>query len=163
MGLLCDVFEDIATINTKYYEGRIKGLTGEINIGSFTYFKGILQKKDKIGQITIIPIKDENTGYIAIKFTYKRTIHKALDQITELNWNKEIKCFILLANRKDLFNFIQKASRQLKICVHNELTITDTAIHRLLMEQAYLKDYSFKSCPIEYLKYMQAIFHIENK
>ncbi|MFC2104688.1 tyrosine-type recombinase/integrase [Bacteroidota bacterium] len=155
VGLLCDVFEDIATINTRYYEGKIKGRTGEINIGSLTYFKGILQTKDKIGQIALIPIKDENTGLIAIKFTYKKVIQKVLDQLTELVWNKELKCFTLRANKKVFHNFIQKASTQLKICIHNELTITDTHINRLLMEQAYVKDYSFKTCPIDYLKYMQ--------
>ena len=155
VGLLCDVFEDIATINTRYYEGKIKGRTGEINIGSLTYFKGVLQKKTKIGQTTLIPIKDENKGFIAIKFTYKKAIHKVLDQLTELVWNEELKCFTLRPNKTVLLNFIQKASRQLKICVHNELTITDTAINRLLFEQAYVKEYSFKTCPIDYLKYMQ--------
>lgn len=155
VGLLCDVFEDVATINTRYYEGKIKGQTGEINIGNFTYFKGVLQTKDKIGRISLLPIKDENTGFIAIKFTYKKAMHKLLDQLSELTWHKELKCFTLRANKMVLHNFIQKVSPQLKICIHNELSITDTHINRLLMEQTYVKDYSFKTCPIDYLKYMQ--------
>ncbi len=59
VGLLKDVFEDIAIIDTKYYQAILKNHTEEIVIGDVTYFNGVLESIEKLGVIMLVPYKKD--------------------------------------------------------------------------------------------------------
>ncbi|WP_428744944.1 hypothetical protein [Tenacibaculum sp.] len=68
IALITDLFEDIAVINTNYYEAKLKGHTDEITIGDATYFTGVLELAQKIGKITLFPYKKGSLRLIVIKY-----------------------------------------------------------------------------------------------
>lgn len=154
VGILCDLFDDIAELNTHYYEAKIKGKTGSVNIGTTNYYRKALKPVEKIGQIILVPIKKQKYKYLLIKYTYNKSIYNLLNKTDDVWWSKEFRCFTLRPNKKIIYTFIKAVSGKLQVRIHNELTITDIYINRLLFEQHYEKAYPFKSCPIEYLKYM---------
>ncbi len=57
IGLLVDIFEDIAEINTHYYEAQLKGKAEETIIIDCSYFNGVLQPIEKLGAINPSSIK----------------------------------------------------------------------------------------------------------
>jgi integrase/recombinase XerD len=154
VGLLTDLFNDLALVNTNYYEARLKGKTDEVVIGNTSYFKEVLLPQTKIGQVTLVPYRNGEFRTLCIKFVYNKQIYNLLTNTPQVRWNKQLRCFTLPPARKILHDFIKFTSNQLRICIHNELKITDYAIQHLLMEQGYIKDFHFKSCPVEYIKYM---------
>ncbi|MFA6401034.1 MAG: tyrosine-type recombinase/integrase [Salinivirgaceae bacterium] len=155
VGLLKDLFEDIAAVDTHYFEAKLQNRTGLVDIGNTTYFRGVLEQPVKIGQIMLVPVIKNEAKILAIKFTYKKEIYQVLSSNTHSRWDKELRCFTLQASRMVLQKFIQSVSNALKICLHNELTISDFQIQSLLFEQAYKKGNGYKSVPLEFLKYMQ--------
>jgi len=155
IGLLKDLFEDIAEVNTHYYEAKLKNQTGMVDIGNIAYFRGVLEPAIKIGQITLVPVIKNEGKVLAIKFTYKKEIYQLLSSNVHSKWDKELRCFTLQASKTVLQKFLQSVTGTLKICLHNELTISDYQIQSILFEQAYKKGANFKSVPIEFLKYMQ--------
>ncbi len=154
IGLLIDIFEDIAEINTFYLQAKLKGNTDKIVIGDATYFNGILQPQDKLGTVMLVPYKNENERFLLIKYKYKKSINNLLVNSIYAQWNSSLNEFILKPKIKDVKSFIQNTSSNLKIQLHNELEIKDPNILKLLFEQAYKHDLYFKGVPLEFLKHM---------
>jgi len=145
VGLLSDLFEDIAILNTRYYEAKLVEKSGKINIGNSTYFKDVLIQEKKMGQVLLVPIKQENSRLIAIKYTHTRFIYDLLTSSDEAVWNKELRCFCIRPSKTILIKFIDKLSNNLKIQIHNEISITDISIIKKLLEQSYKKPSRFKT------------------
>ena len=154
VGLLKDVFDDIAIVNTHYYEANLKSSAEEVQIGDAVYFKGVLHKKDKIGTINIIPLKTNEYRLLAIKFIHNNDIQEHLKNNIYCRWSNELNLFVIEPKTSLFLNFLKHAVVNLQIRIHNELTITDYRILQILLEQAYKKEYDFKSCPLDFLKFM---------
>ncbi|MBN2164917.1 MAG: tyrosine-type recombinase/integrase [Marinilabiliaceae bacterium] len=154
VGLLQDLFDDIADINTNFYEARLNKSTTEIQIGDDVYYNGVLERCEKIGAITIVPIKDGDERFLAIKYVPSKKITDILRQNKYCNWNNDLKLFVVKPKSNLFLYFIKHTIPYLQIRLQNELIINDSKIMSILMEQAYKKDKDYKSCPIEFLKYM---------
>ncbi len=154
VGLLIDLFEDIATISTKYYQAQIKNNTEEIVIGDATYFNGILEPQPKIGTVMLVPYKQSEERFLIIKYKYTKNINQLLVKNTFAQWNSQLKEFVLLPKINIVKGFVKSTCVQLKIRLYNNLEIKDCDIMQLLFEQAYKRSIYFKSVPIEYLKFM---------
>ncbi|MCU4177722.1 tyrosine-type recombinase/integrase [Carboxylicivirga sp. N1Y90] len=155
IGHLIDVFDDIAEVNSTYYHAKLKENTEQVVIGDTYYFKGILEKKDKLGSITLVPHKNDNERLIVVSFKANKNIYEVLSNCQWLHWHKELRAYTLLPNRTTVIRFLEEVTNHLRIKLHNELSIVDYRILQLLFEQAYQKSLYFKSCPIEFIKFMQ--------
>ncbi len=155
IGLLIDVFEDIAEINTTYYQAQLKGNTEETIIGDTVYFKGILEPKEKLGVVMLIPFKKDGQKLLIIKYKYSKTVNEILVRNSFAWWNNIINEFTLLPKLNQVNGFITTVSSSLKIKLHNQLKITDCKIIQKLYEQSYCKDALFKSVPLDFLKFLQ--------
>ncbi|TRX61670.1 tyrosine-type recombinase/integrase [Carboxylicivirga sp. M1479] len=155
IGHLIDVFDDIAAINRSYYHAKLKENTEQVTIGDTHYFTGVLEKSNKLGSITLVPYKTESLRCIVISFKSNKHIFKVLSDCQLAQWNKDIRAFILPPNRSVIIRFLEEITSLLRVKLHNELTIVDYRILQLLFEQAYSKSLYFKSCPIEFIKFMQ--------
>ncbi len=162
IGLLVDIFEDIAEINTHYYEAQLKGKAEKTIIGDCSYFNGVLQPIEKLGAITLVPYKDANNRFIVVKYRYSKNVNKILVNCKNSHWNQELKMFVIQPKLQYLKAFINEVLPKLQIRINNELKIKDYHILQLLYEQAYNKDYLFKSCPVEFIKFMQLKGYSEN-
>lgn len=157
VGLLKDLFEDIAYVSTKYYQAELRGNIEKTVIGDTVYFNGILESNEKLGAIMLVPYKDKDKDerLIIIKYKYSNSVNRILANNSYAKWNATIKDFTLKPKLNIIYSFIDSVSNQLKIRIHNELNIRDYTINQKLYEQEYVKDIFFKSVPIEFLKYMQ--------
>lgn len=154
IGLLKDLFCDIAVISTKYFEADLNSTTKSITIGNATYFKGVLESAPKIGRITLVPYSKDGKRCIVVKYNNQIQINKILIKNKYVGWNSELKLFVIEPKVKVIALFLTAVSNQLQVKLHNELKIRDYRIMQILFEQAYVKGPYFKSCPIEYLQYM---------
>ncbi|MBI9059095.1 MAG: tyrosine-type recombinase/integrase [Labilibaculum sp.] len=154
IGLLKDLFCDIAVISTKYFEANLNSNTESITIGNATYFKGVLESAPKIGNITLVPFKNDGKRCIVIKYNNGCSINKILVKNKYARWDRSLKLFVLDPKIKVIALFLNTVSHQLRVKLHNELEIRDYRIMQILFEQAYVKGPYFKSCPKEYLQYM---------
>ncbi len=154
IGLLSDVLEDIAIINTKYYQAQLKNNTDEVVIGDATYFTGILELQDKLGNVMLVPFKEGDRRCIIIKYKYSKAINQILVNDVNCKWDAELKDFVLKPRISEVTDFIEKHNSKIKIQLHNELIIRDCEILQLLLEQAYKRNVNFKSVPKDFLKYM---------
>lgn len=162
VGLLVDIFEDIAEINTQFYEARLAGNTEEVCIGDHTYFNGVLEKAQKCGSVTLAPLKNEYGRFLVVKFTYTKAINQILLKCYHCTWNKELRNFVIEPKVNALLGFIGAVADKLTVRLHNELNIVDSRVLQLLYEQAYKKDLFFKSCSLDFLKYLQLKAYSEN-
>nr|WP_319401863.1 tyrosine-type recombinase/integrase [uncultured Carboxylicivirga sp.] len=155
IGLIKDIFEDIADISTKYYHAELKSNVEKTVIGDTVYFNGILEAKEKYGSIMLVPYHNNDERLIIIKYKFKKSIHQILVKNTYAHWNSSISDFTLEPKLIILSKFIDTVSGDVKIRLHNELKIKDHSIIQKLFEQEYVKDHFFKSVPLDFLKYMQ--------
>ncbi len=155
IGLIKDVFDDIAIVSTKYYQATLKGNVESTVIGNTVYFNGILEAQEKAGVIMLVPYKDDNERCIIIKYKYSNKVNQILVRNPFTQWNKTLKDFTIVPKLSMIHQFVESVSDKLKIRLHNELKIRDHAINQKLFEQEYIKDRFFKSVPIDFLKYMQ--------
>lgn len=154
IGLLKDLFCDIAIINTKYYEASISRNSNNITIGNATYFKGVLEVAAKTGSITLVPYHDNGRRLIIIKYNNSNSITKILEENSNVGWNRELRLFVINPKVEVMLSFLNSIVNRLQIKLHNKLEIRDYRIIQVLFEQTYIKGPNFKSCPGEYLQYM---------
>lgn len=154
IGLLKDLFYDIAIISTKHYEASLDGNTNNITIGDATYFKGVLQMHTKIGSITLVPFCKRKKRLIIIKYNNSIAITKILDQNSNVRWDSDLKLFVIDPKVNMILLFLESAVSHLQVKLHNKLEIKDYRILQILFEQAYIKGINFKSCPKEHLQHM---------
>jgi site-specific recombinase XerD len=154
VGLLIDVFENIAIISTKYYEANLVENKDTVTLGNTVYFKGVLEKKKKNGCINIIPFKGDEGRFLAVKFNYAKIINDLLVKCRNAQWNKDMKLFVIEPKTKVFYYFLKEVVDHVTVKLHNELTITDYEILQILFEQAYVKTSEYKSCPKDFLKFM---------
>ncbi len=162
VGLLIDVFEDIASINTTYYHAQLKGNTEKTIIGDAVYFKGILEPKEKSGVVTLFPYKNNGQKLLIIKYKYSKAVNELLVHNKYAKWNTDLNDFTLLPKLWTIKSFINTVASNIKIQLHNELKINDCTIIQLLYEQNYHKDIFFKSVPLDFLKFLQLKGYSEN-
>jgi len=155
IGLLIDIFDDIAEINSSYYHANLDDNTKGITIGDAHYFTGILEKAEKQGTVNLVPLNNEFGRFVVVRYRHNRSVHKILSQCKNVKWHNELRALVIEPKRQILIRFLEDVTSHLTIRVHNKLAIADYRIMQLLFEQAYKKDLYFKSCPLEFLKYMQ--------
>jgi len=153
IGLLMDVFEDLAEINDFYLHARLKENTDQISIGDDLYFKGVLEKKEKLGFLSIIPVKDTRK-LLALRYKYDKRINHCLKDNRFTQWNDNYSTYVIEANKESLNGFIKTVLDTVTIRINSQLVVKDYQVMQLLFEQAYVKNRYFKSCPLEYIRYM---------
>jgi len=154
VSILHDLFCDIAIVNDYYLDAvpQFKANSFEINTNS--YFKKPLKQITKEGSILLVPYVWNNNKYLIIKYQNNAKITRVLKAISFLHWGEKMKVFYFKANRNNLIEFVKRTTVQLKVKLHHELNVTDTQIKLILLEQSYRRHKEYKSCPIDFIKYM---------
>ncbi len=153
IGYLNDLLSDIADIRSNFYETPLVSVTSNYLIGN-NVFDGVLAQKKKLGSVTLYPVRLNDVIYLAVKYSYSRVIYNIIKNIDGVWWSNELSYFLLARKRDVLYNFIVKASQSLTIRLYNEIKVSAPEILTLLYEQSYVKKATYKSCPMEYLKYL---------
>jgi len=155
IGILRDLFEDIAIINTKHldFHNYKKANVENQSIGNLSIDLR-LQKRENINTITLYPILIKQRSFILFKEIFPKTIFKKVWNSKKIFWDREFKRWIIESSVENVNYLLDLLGDNYYIKISSSLKISDIKLRRRLMEQLYVKDKGFISCPIEYLNFM---------
>lgn len=157
IGLLSELFEDIAIININHlnWKPKIKPDISGANIGFERMEEPPLSKKEKKEVIILFPYEKEGIKLVGFKKYLPKELFYQVQSTNIIYLNKEMGLWQFETVRWKFKKALDLLLGFFVVKLNPELTVSDLEIKRLLLEQSYKKDTRFKSCPIEFLEYMQ--------
>lgn len=157
IGLVKDLFSDIAIVSERYInaQARENPKIEPISIGNFMYTIQALEKRELTESITLFPFEDEGKKLIGFRKHFRNDISQKLLHSKLFTRDKKTEVWQFRASSYYLKKAIDFLLPTFHIKINSALSINDLSIRKLLLEQSYKKDFQFKSCPIEFLEYMQ--------
>jgi len=157
-GIVMELFEDIARVDTNYLDWKPKVMPTIMgnNIGMDMYYdEPALVKREERKKITLFPFENEGIKLVGFKQYFPKPIFYEVYNSEVISWNKDTGMWQFKAGSSQFKKVLNIIMPHYCIRINQELTISDLYIRRILLEQSFQKDHRYKSCPIEFLKYMQ--------
>lgn len=157
IGLVKELFSDIATVSTKHLDWKPwkKPKINSNNIGLTNYYRHALEKREKLSGISLFPYEKEGEKLIGFKHIFSGSRYIEIEQFKICKRDKELRIWYISATAYQLKRVIEYLIPHYTIKINSELKISDLSIRRILLEQSYKKDRYYKSCEMEFLEYMQ--------
>lgn len=157
IGLIKELFSDIAIVSTKYldWKPKLQPKINATNIGASKYDCPALSKRKNLPGILLFPYEEKNKKFIGFKHRFSKSQYQQIQQTKICKRNEEMGIWYFNASSFQLLAVIKYLLPNYSIKINSELRISDLTIRRLLLEQSYKKDSNFKSCKMEFLEYMQ--------
>ncbi len=160
--LLKELFEGIAQVNTDFFEAVPIIRADDVNIGPRACFRYPLVTLRKEGGVLLVPYRAKQKAYILIRSNVGKDLTDTLKNIPAVKWGRRMRVFYFEATRQNICRVVEELGVVYKVKLHHKLTISDMRLTLLLLEQAYEKHPRFKSCPLAFLRYMQARNYAHN-
>ena len=157
ISLIKELFSDIAEVSTRHLNWipRPQLRVTANNIGKWGYEMPALEKREKSESITLFPFEMNGKKLIGFRYIFSKSQYYEIDKINVFNRDKQNHIWYIDANKFQLKKTIEYLLPRYTVKINSELKISDLFLRRMLLEQSYKKDRYFKSCPIEFLEYMQ--------
>lgn len=156
INLLRELFTGVARVSDKYLQASSKINVDEVEIRADISYREPLVVAKKAGQVLLLPKQVKGSSYFLINYQSNAHIHEQLERLNWLSWGSRMRVYYFLATTKNLERFIMEVSGVLQVKLHHSANVCDVRILRILMEQAYVKSHRYKSCPVDYLRFMIA-------
>jgi site-specific recombinase XerD len=155
IGILRDLFEDIAIINTKHldFHNYKKANVENQNLGNLSVDLK-LSKRENLNTLTLYPVIIKQKRFILFKEIFPKSIFRKIWNSDIINWDREYKRWLIESSVDNVNYLLDLLGDNYYIKISSSLKISDIKLRRRLMEQLYNKENSFISCPIEYLNFM---------
>lgn len=160
--LLHDLFEDIALLSDYYLNALIVVSEDGFELSRTTYFSNPLTKRDKVGQILLVPKIVNGERFIVINRSSIKKVNEVIKKLPVVRYGERMKVYYLKASNENLKVFLSEACHVLKVKLHHLLKVNDFEIRRILLEQSYNHHSTYKPCPIEFIKFLYAKNYSEN-
>lgn len=155
VGIMTELFEDIArVISYLDYKERKNFSVKEQTIGA-KFGSNKLQQRENLTTITLLPIDLKGTNYIGINHRFPREKYYQLMDEAFINWNQELRLWVFKSSSYNIRKIFNMLTHGHLIKISSSIQINDIGLRQLLLEQGYAKDHYYKSCPSEFLEYMQ--------
>lgn len=157
MGLLEELFSDIAFVSKKYLfwkpfsKPNIKGNFIGVNLLNTP----TLEKRENLETVTFFPFEACQKKIIGFRKHLSKSIYLQIDPSYKLKYNKEMRLWQFPATSYYLKKTLALLMPDYLIKTSAELKINDLRIRQLLLEQSYVKGRDFKHCPLDFMEYMQ--------
>ena len=157
IGILKELFSDIAEVSTKHlnWTPRPQLKVTANNIGRWGYEMPALEKAEKRGTITLFSFERDGKKLIGFKYVFPKRQYYEIDSSNVFNRDKKMHVWYIAAKKNQLKKTIEYLMHGYTVKISSELKISDLQLRRMLLEHSYKKDRYFKSCPMEFLEYMQ--------
>lgn len=152
--LIKDLFEDIACVNLSKLEWK-KVEVGRSNIGTPANFRD-LKLRSGFEVITLFPYEMDRRPLTGFKHHFERKHYVDVMASGYFKYHKANRIWEIVAKGQRMFEVLVFLTDRFTVKLNAELQISDLKIKRLLLEQSYVKDFDFKSCPLEFLIYLQS-------
>ena len=153
INLLSELFSDIAIVSLKYLQWKELPKISESNIGLNSLDN--IDKRSGINSIYLFPFEDNDKKMIGFKKYFPKAELAEINKLGLFRFNKNHNIWQFPSTRICFTNALEYLMNDNFIKINSELKISDIYIKRILLEQVYIKYRYFKSCPIEFLEYMQ--------
>lgn len=155
VGIITELFEDIAQVIPNLdYKPRKSFTVKEQTIGA-GFEPNKLQQRKNLTTITLLPIDLKGVNYIGIKHMFPREKYHQLMAEAFINWNQELRLWLFKSSSYNIRKIFNLLTHRHIIKISSSIQINDIGLRQLLLEQGYEKDNYYKSCPKEFLEYMQ--------
>jgi len=156
IGIVKDLFWDIAYVSTNYLERRTNNpIVKPNNIGRNYQKQHSLEKRNKRPLITLFPFEGAKGNIVGFKLFFPRELLKRIKQEEPFFRNRDLGIWHFPASRSTFMKALGFLMPLYTIKINADLRISDIRIRRVLLEQSYLKNSLYKNCPLEFLEYMQ--------
>jgi len=155
LNLLQDLFEDICEINTWYLNPRnpVKGKALSVGREKFGHDPLFVRKAEK-KSIVLVPVEKDGAGRILIRHPIDKVIYHKIRTSGSAEWDKENNCWSIEPTNKAILNIFYLLRKVATIKLSHMLTVNDARLIRCLFEQAYMDNYGFKPCPLNFIEKM---------
>ncbi len=155
VGLLTELFDDIADITPFLdYKKRKSFTVNKQNIG--IGFEPVnIQKREGLISITLLPIQIKGKKYIGIKHRFEKSVYWELKLERYINWNSELRLWVFESTNTNINKLYKLLTDKYFIKISASIEISDIWLRQQILEQVYIKDIYYKTCPKEYLAFMQ--------
>jgi len=160
IGLLDEVFSDIAELNDQFFYDKPK--ISNNNISKSLYGFTPLEKRKDVETVMLFPFEINDIMYIGTNKVFPKDISLKLLASEVMTKNSDMNIYQFKATRGSFRRVLDSLMTKYIIKLNSDLTVSDPIIKLRLLEQFYLKDSGFISCPIEFIKYMQLHNYSEN-
>ena len=160
MLFLQELFSDMANVSLKHLYRKPK--ISPNNIGSNNNRNRGLSKRPELEKIILFPFIDKGRKLIGFKHAFS---HKQKNEIISsgvFSRNMDLGLWQIDANSLSLKDALAFLLSRFAIKINSSLQISNLNIRRLLLEQSYEKTPGYKSCPIEFLEFMQLNNYSQN-
>ena len=154
VGIVEELFDDIAIVNSTYLNHKPLPKVSATNIGS-DYRSISLYKRPKSDKIYLFPFKIGDSSYIGFRNSFRGLQYKSIRESSIMSINKDKSTWYFNANRYSFLKALELLIPHYTIMINSDLSISDIKIRSILLEQSYIKDNNFISCPLSFLEYMQ--------
>ena len=155
VGVLSELFEDVALVNLEYLEYKPKPeiKVSKRSLGS-EYATASLIKRKELTSIILLPIDINGKEYIGIKHRFSSDIFSKIKDKNFIMWNNKYKMWLMVSSVVAIKKLMDMIGEKYLIRLNESLEITDVKFKKRLMEQVYVKDSHFKSVPNKYMEFM---------
>ena len=155
VGIITELFEDVAwVIPYLDYKERKDFSVKEQTIGT-GFEPNKLQHRKNLTNITLLPIELKGSNYIGINHSFAQEKYHQLMAETFISRNQELRLWVFKSSSYNIRKIFNILTHSYLIKVSSSIHINDIGLRQLLLEQGYEKDHYYKSCPKEFLEYMQ--------
>jgi site-specific recombinase XerD len=154
IGILQDLFEDIARVNLSKLSWKRVEVVGK-SIGASAFFREPAQRKG-MQVITLFPFSMEGRSFIGLKHRFDSATYYEVRDHGMFHYHAANRLWEIRASNHQLYQAFNFLASRFTVKVNVDLHISDLRIKRLLLEQSYVKDDDFRSCPLEFLVYLQS-------
>jgi site-specific recombinase XerD len=155
IGLLKELFTDMAEISTRHLDWKPRPRIASLNIGNTSYNVTPLVKRKKQQVLTLFPFKIKGIAYAGFTYFFDKKNYNKLMQSDTFKRDETNGLWLFKADHSNFLNALAFLLPEFTIKLNNDLKVSDLAIQLLLLEQGYEKGHHYKSCPFEFASYMQ--------
>lgn len=155
IGILKELFSDIAVVSTKHLDWKPWPSVSRINVGNKPFEQSPLARKEYTEKIILFPFVAEKRSYIGFKQFFEKKEYHELWNSKLFVRNIEQGIWQFPANRNSFLNALAFLLPRYTVKLNADLKISDLTIRLLLLEQSYIKGKDFKSFPVAFAEYMQ--------
>ncbi len=155
LGILSELFDDIATVSLQHldYKPKERFSIYDQSVGKGTGVD-ILAKRKDLKIITLMPLKENDREMIGFSYHFPWLYYEKLRNSSFIDWDKKLSLWLMDSLGSNIKELLDILTKDYHIKISNALKIADINVRQALMEQIYVKDRHFKSCPQAYLEHM---------
>ncbi len=164
INLLKEVFDGQARVSLRQLDWKPAHEieTKQNNIGFKDYNTRPLVKFAEREKLLLMSFMLENKKMIGFRHRFPWALFKEVRDRHLFTYKTDQGLWHFKATRYEFMQALDFLMPYYFIKLHTSLTVSDLKIKRLLMEQRYVKDHFFKSCPLEFLEFMQLHNYSQN-